>query len=1242
MRFLPTIHPLLGLFLCVGIGWESAHAQTEPADANFAPAVSASMTERQQVVLQVGEPTTIEVGPYDEVISLEPDRLTVTPLSDGQVELLGGPRSGAAAMLILSGSGAQTIVVRVEERGAWYLAEEVASENSKPTYRYRGSLVASSKAEGQTALSTGHALSLRQTTGDQSWAVDTMVTSANGWRIPRLSARYSAPGVRLSAGDTSITLGTQQLALAVRGGSAFMGTEKLRVGLVGGVQRRASRSASVTSADETPIAGLAAVAHGEVGKAWWDGQVGVITSPDQAPRLSTRAGVGMTRESMRGYAEFSTLGGATSALLDGRFAAKRTDIGARVTWQSAGMSLTQQTRGSRLRSDLSAAFQVNRRWTLTGISVAVHQGSGDSGLLSTTTAMGGIGARWQPNRVTAAHAVWRSGTVVVGDVAAATHGLNAGIQVDPTTTFFGGANAEYQWTSGRSAMRHHVRLGYGDRYRASVIGSYRGLRLWGDTRKSTSERIGLGGRWVRGPVDSQVDLGLDHFVTPAESGWRPLVSAATTWRVSEPIQLDLSGWRSLARDENATARWRMEASVILHDTIGSDIGWFGLSGVIRGQVFEDLDGDAVLDPGESVISGITVTVDGVRTTQTDRRGQFRFGGVLPGRHSVKVDRGFWASVDGAEREVTISALRGVSESFAMRPGGHIEGRLFVDGDSDRRYDPGEFGYSIPQVTLSDVNGTVVDTVASQGGLFSFRGVRAGTWKVSVALDDLPAGIVPLGPLDQVIDLAPGTTVTAEFPVRVMRSISGTVWVDTNRSGTVDPADYPASNMWVHLSDGSVAKTNADGGYLFRDLEAARYHLWVDGGNRDRYTRLTADPEEINSVDLFIPEPAFLDQAPDGLLAIRAATPVIHVAAGAAIDDPFVGVQRDLSRTPLTVEREWFIDDPTVARVESGVVRGTRVGTTILRVRAGEIESRPIALEVTGNPGIDVTSESAVRLDVIPDVAATGVVATVGSTTIPMGGQVPLTATVVFSDGSLSRLDQYINWDVDTDGIVTVTPDGWLEATGVGTTTLTAIMGDARSQQVEVSVVADPIMALLVPDETIRTQIGRAVSVPLTARHATDRRSDVSAAARWTSTNPGVIQVTANGTLLAMREGDTTLWATVAGVESPSIQVSVRQRGLAGVTVATTPTIAVGETIHAVATAVYEGGGVQPASGIRWASSDSSVIDIDINGQPVAVGPGRVQLIAQLRGGESEPVDIRVRRRLRRRGPLDSLLAVASQ
>jgi hypothetical protein len=83
-------------------------------------------------------------------------------------------------------------------------------------------------------------------------------------------------------------------------------------------------------------------------------------------------------------------------------------------------------------------------------------------------------------------------------------------------------------------------------------------------------------------------------------------------------------------------------------------------------------------------------------------------------------------------------------------------------------------------------------------------------------------------------------------------------------------------------------------------------------------------------------------------------------------------------------------------------------------------------------------------------------------------------------------------------------------------------------------------------------------------------------------------------------------------------------------------------VQAVVTAIFDGGAVRPASGIRWKSSDLSVIHIGIDGQPIAVGPGRVQIIAQLRGGESEPVDILVRRRLRKRNPPDSALQVATR
>ena len=171
MRRLPPFPGLIALFLAGTLAGTRAAAQSEPTDQVEEPEY-----ERGQIVLQVGQPTTLDVGPYDDVISLEPDRLSVTPLSGGRVQLVGGPRSGSAALLVLSPTRAETIVVTVSQEDRWVEVEDRAAELSRPSYRYRGTLAmarsasrrASSPASSQNAPSRAR---IARSSGDSSRAI---------------------------------------------------------------------------------------------------------------------------------------------------------------------------------------------------------------------------------------------------------------------------------------------------------------------------------------------------------------------------------------------------------------------------------------------------------------------------------------------------------------------------------------------------------------------------------------------------------------------------------------------------------------------------------------------------------------------------------------------------------------------------------------------------------------------------------------------------------------------------------------------------------------------------------------------------------------------------------------------------------------------------------------------------------------------------------------------------------------
>lgn len=55
---------------------------------------------------------------------------------------------------------------------------------------------------------------------------------------------------------------------------------------------------------------------------------------------------------------------------------------------------------------------------------------------------------------------------------------------------------------------------------------------------------------------------------------------------------------------------------------------------VSGQVYNDLNGNAVLNPGEPGLAGWTVMLDGIPSV-TNGSGNFRFTGVGPGSHSIQ-------------------------------------------------------------------------------------------------------------------------------------------------------------------------------------------------------------------------------------------------------------------------------------------------------------------------------------------------------------------------------------------------------------------------------------------------------------------------------------------------------------------------------------------------------------------------------------------------------------------------------
>jgi len=162
------------------------------------------------------------------------------------------------------------------------------------------------------------------------------------------------------------------------------------------------------------------------------------------------------------------------------------------------------------------------------------------------------------------------------------------------------------------------------------------------------------------------------------------------------------------------------------------------------------------------------------------------------------------------------------------------------------------------------------------------------------------------------------------------------------------------------------------------------------------------------------------------IAITPSNP--SIANGTSVQLTATGTFSDGSTQDLTTSVSWTSEDTTIATPHpGGLATGTGVGmTTITATQAG----------VSGSTTITVTSAVLTSIEITP-----------ANPTISVHGEkttVKLTATGIFSDGSMQDLTNSVSWTSSNDAIATVEPSGLVKARAVGTAIITATQAGVSS------------------------------------------------------------------------------------------------------------------------------------------------------------------------------------------------------
>ena len=317
--------------------------------------------------------------------------------------------------------------------------------------------------------------------------------------------------------------------------------------------------------------------------------------------------------------------------------------------------------------------------------------------------------------------------------------------------------------------------------------------------------------------------------------------------------------------QTATTPDTVEA--LLNDSQAIDTADFGFApptasagGTIGDLVWNDADGDGVLDAGEVGVAGVTVTLradpdgdgtyDIVATQVTTADGTYSFANLPPDRYrlAASVPAGSFATtpaavaVNLAAGAVVDTADFGLAGTPAAP--GIIGDRVWDDLDGDSLQDPGEPGIADVTVTIrgdSDGDGvfeTVVATVVTDvNGGYSFA-AAPGAYRVVVAR----SGRTLTTPTSTLVTITPGSTVdTSDFGLTsgaaAPGAISDRVWLDVDRDGVQDPDEPGVNGATVTLrqdadGDGTfevIVTSNVssgDGNYEFANLAPGSYLVGV--------------------------------------------------------------------------------------------------------------------------------------------------------------------------------------------------------------------------------------------------------------------------------------------------------------------------------------------------------------------------------------------------------------------------------
>ena len=372
---------------------------------------------------------------------------------------------------------------------------------------------------------------------------------------------------------------------------------------------------------------------------------------------------------------------------------------------------------------------------------------------------------------------------------------------------------------------------------------------------------------------------------------------------------------------------------------------------------------------------------------------------------------------------------------------------------------------------------------------------------------------------------------------------------------------------------------------------------------------------------------------------------------------------------------WRSSNEGIASVDAfGRLTARAAGDAEIQARIGDLGSTPATLHVVERAAltrIQIQNAScyypvgvgegddAPRPGPLPPPSDGGVWAPTCRQVVEIGGQIAFIAVGEYADGDFQDLSNEVTWSVEPAGIGDVA-NATFTGRAAGSGTITASLGDVRSDPTEVRVVTEPTLVSIViytndgggvqppvpgaeDGGTARVQddvpclgctgfqltvlLGDTLPLAANGEYDTGAYRDLTDRATWRSSNASVVQVAGDGTLTAAAAGESDVTASFDGITSDPAHVTV----VASATLQSLWIWQAGDRVVArndqrffAANGSYDiGFGRDVTKDATWRTSDASIARFDAPGVLTGIGAGNVEVWAELDGVASDRVALEV-------------------